>query len=147
MHDDKSDYSKNKKLGIRLIWQLGKDGTFLRTIGGILCIYFGIWFAMIGVILTFIFPSKMHKLLNAMDPIISEWWNTIGFCGQLLTLIWGILTVCIIYTYPNWIFAAISSKLIYALGNVCAAKLGSEIAILNIKRTKRTGLGYSNRFR
>eukprot|EP01083_Nonionella_stella_P102655 292177_1 len=126
---------KHKSFRIRLLC-LGMDGTFLRSVGGILCIYFGIWFALIGVVLTFIFPQRSANLLKVLDPMISEWWYSIKFCGQMITLTWGVIATVIVYTHPDSIFSLLSSKLIYGLGNVCAAKLGAEIAILNMKRCK-----------
>lgn len=131
--DEPKDDSKRKSFSARLLC-LGKDGTFLRSIGGILCIYYGICFAIIGVCLTSLFPQRSKKLLKVIDPMVSEWWYSIGFCGEMITLIWGIITTIIVYTHPNTIFSILSSKLIYGLGNLCAAKLGSEIAILNMSR-------------
>ena len=133
MDKAEKDNSKHKSFSARLLC-LGKDGTFLRSVGGILCIYYGICFAMIGVCLTFLFPQRSKKVLKVIDPMVSEWWYSIGFCGEMITLIWGIITTIIVYTHPNAIFSIISSKLIYGLGNICAAKLGSEIAILNMTR-------------
>ena len=136
MDDDSGkDNLRSKSFSIRLLC-LGKDAAFLRTIGGILCIYFGISFSMIGIVLTFIFPQRSNRLLKVIDPMITEWWNSIGIYGEIFTLLWGIITTIIVYTHPNAMFSKISSKLIYGLGNVCAAKLGSELALMNIKRSK-----------
>eukprot|EP01084_Bolivina_argentea_P216696 368075_1 len=139
MQEETLDKSENKSFSIRLLC-LGINGTFLRTVGGILCIYYGIFFTLIGVVLTFIFPYKCCKLLKVIDPMITEWWYSIGVCGEIITLIWGIITTLCVYTWPNSLFSVISSKFIYGLGNVCACKLGSELALLNIKRCKYTSM-------
>lgn len=129
-----SEANKNKNTSTSLIhgWDKFKNwernGAYLRTIGGLLCIAFCLNWAIAGATFAFCFNEYTQLLLTMFDKAITKTWHTLSVYTRLMILLAGILIV---------IFGSVVSIFLFPIqiiASICSFKLAMDLSVKNMNK-------------
>mmetsp|Transcript_55624 Transcript_55624/g.92507 ORF Transcript_55624/g.92507 Transcript_55624/m.92507 type:complete len:148 (+) Transcript_55624:32-475(+) len=111
-----------------------RNGSYLRTLGGLLCIAFCLKWAIAGATFAFLFNTYTSLVQSWCDTAITSTWHTLPVHIKIVILAAGISIVLLESHVP---FVSLFLFPIQILADVCAAKLGMDLAVHNMRKSEQ----------
>merc|ERR1712096_322484 len=105
-------------------------GDYLRTVGGLLCISFGLNWSLAGATFAFLSSEYTSTIQNLSDSAIAKTWNVMNTKQQVMALGAGLFMA---------VFGEYLSILLFPIqivASVCAFKLVMDLAVTNMNTIK-----------
>eukprot|EP01084_Bolivina_argentea_P025341 47112_1 len=108
-----------------------RNGAYLRTIGGLFCIAFCLYWAIAGATFALLFHQYTSLIVSFFDKSITTTWNVLPTATKIAILISGLLLVAFRSYVAIFLFP------IQIVASLCSFKLGLDLAVKNMTKHKK----------
>eukprot|EP01084_Bolivina_argentea_P118317 209953_1 len=128
LSDSISNHAANAVEGWSKFKSWKRNGAYLRTLGGLLCIAYCFNWAIAGATIAFCFNHYTEMIISMTDTAITKTWNTLPLQTKAVILALGI-AIIFFRSYVSFFLFPIQ-----ILASLCAAKLGMDLAVKNMTK-------------